>query len=124
MLRRRVIALWAAAFGAFCISAGSACADLSTNEFLKQQYNSSSTDRALSTIYLKGMEEGMEWMNAWLEPAQKHKLYCPPEKIVLTGEQLADMVRRHIKNHPEDDYRPLGMVLLVTLIEDFSCRRP
>ena len=123
MLRCRVIALWAAAaFGAFYISAGSACADLSTNEFLKQQYNSNSTDRALSTIYLKGLEEGMEWMNGWIEP--EHKLYCPPEKIVLTGEQLADMVRRHVKNHPEDDYRPLGLVLLVTLIEDFSCRRP
>jgi hypothetical protein len=71
------------------------------------------------------METGFGWANAVLSDGGGKPLYCVPPKVVLTGEQLIDILRRYIE---EPKTRPhaigsqeLGLVLLQALRDAFPC---
>jgi hypothetical protein len=77
------------------------------------------------TQYIETMETGFGWANAVLSDGGGKPLYCVPPKVVLTGEQLIDILRRYIE---EVKTRPhaigsqlLGLVLLQALRDAFPC---
>jgi hypothetical protein len=84
---------------------------------------------------LKGMAEtliaanaaGLSAANASLASADKPMLYCAPERISLTGEQLIDILRRYVETKrarvPMIDTMHPAVILLFALEDAFPCGR-
>jgi hypothetical protein len=66
-------------------------------------------------------EMGTGWANAELEVRHQPLLYCTPASLVLTGEQMADMLAREAEQFPKLRTVPYGEALLLTLIATFPC---
>ena len=50
-------------------------------------------DRKWLETLISGMETGLVWANAMLKNRQQPLLYCEPEKLTLTDDQIIDMMR-------------------------------
>jgi hypothetical protein len=71
---------------------------------------------------LGSTENGMSWSNTALEHEHGFRLYCAPEHMALVDQQVIAIMRQHVKDHPEDQGAPYGMVLLLALKEAFPCK--
>ena len=97
--------------------AGSALADGTAKQFL--QLDASDDGVALAETKIVAQGEGISIANAAL-PANA-KLYCQPTALVLTGPQLADMVRRAVKADDKLEDQMVSSVLLGVLKNTFPC---
>jgi hypothetical protein len=71
---------------------------------------------------LSSVENGMSWADAELINSQHAApLYCTPSKLDLTGEQILDMLRRHVQDQPSDARYPYGLVMMQVLKKVFPC---
>lgn len=76
--------------------------------------------------YVKGLGEGIEWVNTLLKGTSSRPLYCLPE-IALTDENflqildsaIAKMSKTYSSKAVEES--PIGLVLLTGLVETFPC---
>ncbi|MBB4375625.1 hypothetical protein [Bradyrhizobium sp. SBR1B] len=66
---------------------------------------------------VRATENGMSWFSA----AAKVKLYCPPEKLALTGGQIIDILRREVGEAPSIGGSPYGLAILLALKRTFPC---
>ena len=64
---------------------------------------------------------GMAWANATLAGDGRKPIYCRPEELVLTPEQLVTMMRRLIKSIPLLRDYPFGYVTMKALQKNFPC---
>ena len=64
-------------------------------------------------------------VNVELKDGGGTPLYCVPEKVVLTGEQLIDILRRWVESkhprHPRIEAAPVPTALLYALRDAFPC---
>jgi hypothetical protein len=66
----------------------------------------------------------MGWANAELRKRQDTPpLYCVPDRFILTGEQIVEMLRKEVKEDPSSAQDPYGFVLLKTLGKAFPCNK-
>ena len=87
-----------------------------------------SWDRRQTTFgkgYLSGILAGLSIANAALWSKGQQELFCPPEKLDITGEMLEDMMRKYGEEHPElrssqSISTPIGALL--TLQGTFPCK--
>jgi hypothetical protein len=70
---------------------------------------------------LKWVEIGISWVNVDLKTKHQRQLYCQPGKLSLTGEQLIDMLQKHVQEVPIAADYPFGLMLLEALIKVFPC---
>jgi len=106
--------------------ASPAAAEMTTAEFLNDV--NIKVHRVNQITYLMGISNGLQWYNSILEAGAKEKdiddmrLFCPPAKLSITASQEIDMLRRYIREHPEAETQPLGMVVFQTHFENFPCK--
>jgi hypothetical protein len=67
----------------------------------------------------RGIEQGFNWSNAW---RKDQKLYCLLDKLVLTDDQIFDIVRRYVRRVPVNGTQPFGGILLFALTDTFPCK--
>jgi hypothetical protein len=79
-------------------------------------------NNAVSKLYLRGLSDGFAWANISSAHDGNPKLFCQPETIALTIEQLIDIFKRFSKENPNFDNSSAGMVLLFALKEAFPCK--
>jgi hypothetical protein len=77
---------------------------------------------------MKGFEEGFNAANRQLRDDRKHTpLYCPPEKVNFTSEQLIDILRRWVEakrvQAPGIGTAPPSYALLYALEDAFPCAK-
>ena len=79
--------------------------------------------RATIEIWLNGQQDGTSWANIELEQQGRAKLYCQPDKLALTGENVYRLTNDHIKARPfeVDSEWPFEMFVLPALAEAFPC---
>ena len=92
-------------------------ADATAKQFL--QLDASDDGVSLAELKVSALEEGIRTANASL--ATNAKLYCQPATLVLTGTQLADMIRRAVAANDKLEDKPLSGVLLDVLEKTFPC---
>jgi hypothetical protein len=69
-----------------------------------------------------GVQNGFIEANAFLAGTRKESpMYCQPEKLSLTADQLVDMLRRAVKDRPELDDADLASALLSVMQHTFAC---
>lgn len=112
---RKLMVLPAAILAAFLVSPAHAEAD--ANTFLQQVGRGDQT-----TLYvLAAYEDGFSWANVVLEKRKVRALYCPPNKLALTADQDADILRRFVKDDAAAGAMPAGLALLLALSSTFPC---
>ena len=115
------VALLLLAVASVGIQVPPAHAEADTQTFLHTYDTSAQAGRRLLENTLAWDENGMSWANADL--AQRHlpPLYCLPGRLVLTGDQLVDILRRQMAEKPETANLPFGLGLLTALKNLFPC---
>jgi hypothetical protein len=81
-----------------------------------------SEDRRRIESFVEGMTLGLLWGNVTLKDQGQPLLYCQPEKLVITGNMMIDMMRSALKDNPRWGAFPLGMMTMVTLQRTFPCK--
>jgi hypothetical protein len=105
-----------------CIFSISAHAESNVETFLRDYDAASYPAKEYMAGHLSSIEDGMSWANVALtEDRKEFPLYCVPRSLVLTGEQLIDVLRRHLETNPYAAKSPFPLVLLVALQEVFPC---
>jgi hypothetical protein len=104
----------------------SAVADIA--DIFRTMDHGTSAEKTLVRSLVKATETGFAEANSDLRNNRKEPpLYCPPEKINLTGDQLIDIVRRWVETKRAQATRiesgPMPMALLYALQDAFPCRR-
>lgn len=101
---------------------GKAAAEITYSEWRSQD----AQDRAVTEVWLVGVESGLLWANSQLQQNGSPKLYCQPVKLSLTGDELVRILEEFgkAKDHPKADEYPLGMVMLKALQRVFPCPQP
>lgn len=92
-------------------------ADGTAKQYL--QLDASDDGQALAETKIAAQEEGIRVVNAGLPSGSK--LYCQPATLVLTGPQLADMVRRAVAADDKLEDQMVSSVLLGVLEKTFPC---
>jgi hypothetical protein len=86
----------------------------------------SDLSRQILTVYIRGMGEGMIWINTKLE-RQKRPLFCLAEKVVLNDDNYIDIIDAQIKKlaaattQAELDDFQIGTILMYGLQATFPC---
>jgi len=89
--------------------------------FLEKYDNTSVSKFWWGTAFGQGYS-GMLWMNSWLESKGRKPVFCPPDKIAFTDDQLIDIMRRYVKKNSDSQDDPFGFVLLYAVIDAFPCK--
>ena len=95
---------------------------VSTDEMLAAYDHGDGTARQLILLGLSQIEGGMALANAELKAKGQAPLYCTPPQLVLTGEQVLDMLRRIDSNHPEIGQVSYAVAILKAAEDVFPCR--
>ncbi|MEH6715970.1 Rap1a/Tai family immunity protein [Parasphingorhabdus flavimaris] len=80
----------------------------------------SGSDLARIILHSYGFQTG--FINAKLKYQGLPQLYCSPEKLAITSEQHADILKRYVENHEGVGQFPAGAVLVDALEETFPCK--
>lgn len=92
------------------------------NQILKSYSQGDQSTRQIIEYQMSSFDDAYGWANAELKSRRKQEpLYCPPDKMALTGNQLLDVLRREVKDRPKNGEFPVAMTLLVALQHVFPC---
>jgi hypothetical protein len=98
-----------------------ALAEMNANDFIARYQAGNAAQRAELAQHLSDISLGMNWTNAFMFVNHKFHLYCLPGSLVLTGDELADIVKRFVEKTPNDGIQPVGMILLFALRDAYPC---
>ena len=102
---------------------GVANAETDANKFLKDFDTGTIAARERLSDNLSLVESGMSWVNVYIAEERKERpLYCPPNTLAPTGEQLVDILRKEVEGSPEESDRAVGFVLMRGLQKAFPCQ--
>jgi hypothetical protein len=95
---------------------------LDTDAFLASYQSSDANNRLFADKIVETLEDGLSWANAYLRSQRKEQaIYCIPEKLVLTGPQIIDMMQRRVREKPDTGFLPYSLTILDALIDAFPC---
>src|SRR5271169_2130168 len=96
----------ALAICSYWLLSGVAYAESDANQFLRNYDAETLAERRRMSDNLSQIESGMSWVNVFIAENRKERpIYCPPNTLAPTGEQLVDVLRREIKGSPEEGSR-------------------
>ncbi len=70
---------------------------------------------------LGDMAEAFVWANSAITVRGDGPLFCQPRNLGFTDSQVADILRRYLKQRPELATEPVGGVLLLAMQHTFPC---
>lgn len=92
------------------------------SDFLKLHDEPLGQSRAETEIL--GLQAGFTEANTYLRETRKEApMFCQPESLNLTADQLIDMLRRGMNAQPDLDEDDLGTALLVVMQRTFPCQQ-
>ena len=111
--------MFLAAFAMFTACCGLARADPTVRIAMAEFKNGNQATIA----YLKGVRDGIGWVNTMMGQSGQAPFYCQPEKLALTIGQQMDMLSRFLAENPRIIDDQVGIVLLLTLKDAFPCQK-
>jgi hypothetical protein len=96
--------------------------NLTLDVYLKERQ--AEPQRGYDLIWLDGLYNGLLMASIEMSLDRKGELFCPPEHMTMTTEQIADILDRYIAKNlgkmPPDP--SISIVLLAAMKETFPCR--
>lgn len=79
--------------------------------------------RSAYLFWLSGVEAGIQVANVRLKLAGQAMLYCQPNKLGLTIDQVEDIMNRYVRAHPTaaTPDLPVSLAMMFALQEAFPC---
>ena len=68
-----------------------------------------------------GAEYGMGSMNSFLKARNDKMIYCVPDWLILTGDQIIDVLKLAVKEQPSWGEQPYGMAMVLAFQRIFPC---
>jgi hypothetical protein len=102
-------------------------AEMTANQALHKYDKGTRDEQQLLEWGLAQTENGLSWANTYLKVNRKEQpLYCPPDKMVLTGNQILDILRRAKDDQPYPGgttvgESPFGLAMIFALQSTFPC---
>jgi hypothetical protein len=99
-------------------------ADYVTVAEAMRRYDQAATDadKKLYIVLFGSTLDGLEWANAYLTRRRKQEpLYCMPKNLVLTADQIIQIVRQTMDRFPEIATQPIGAGVLFSFQKTFPC---
>src|SRR5689334_1227968 len=86
---------WGGAVLAFVFLSTSAGAETTAGNLIKVFKTADPAQKEVVRQLVSSTEDGFSWANNYIEGVRKAEpLYCQPKGLVLTGDQLIDMIQR------------------------------
>lgn len=101
----------------FCLSATSAHAEASAEEFLRMIDSGNSTFKLVLNSYVNGMD----WANTSLQLKTGKRLYCKPDRLPETEDQNVAILRQLVEKLPSAAKQPAGLAMFFALKYAFPC---
>ena len=111
---------------ALCLFSTGVRAEFSAKDYLaRHDAAKGDVEKFIWKRHIEDTQNGMSWANSTLVTGRHETpLYCTPNKVVLTSEQLVDILKRYLeqyKDYKDLGSQPMALVLLMALQEDFPC---
>jgi hypothetical protein len=107
-----------------CVLSAIARAEPDVNKFLQDYDRGPAGEKRLMADNLSRVESGMSWVNVYLaENRKEHPIYCPPNTLAPSGEELVGILRKEAEASPSEGSRPLGLVLMLALQKAYPCTK-
>jgi hypothetical protein len=103
-----------------CLASVPAYAFAETAKFLKDY--DAAANKTPWLEYLSGFEDGFGWANAVLNQQHDRQIYCVPETLTLTADQVLQILRDEFKKAPNLAKSPVGLTIFYGLKETFPCQ--
>ncbi len=77
--------------------------------------------------YFEGLGNGVSWASTWFDVYHNKKMYCPPDKMAMYGNNYVDFLNREIEHRKINEpkaYMKLHIeyLLIESLIKTFPCK--
>lgn len=92
---------------------------LTVNDFLIEARHSQ-----LAGGMLRGANDMLAWTNAYAQQRKGVALYCSPDSIALTDDQVRDITERYLAKNPTLGESPLNQfpyAILLAMVDAFPC---
>ena len=106
-----------AAVSSLLVCSTPAMAEGTANAFLEAIDSQSN----ITLQILNGYMNGMDWMNTELGSIGQPMIYCAPEKLAITADQNADILREYVRENKWIGEVPAGLALLQAYKATFPC---
>jgi hypothetical protein len=93
----------------------------STAHFLEMYNGGDASERTLLQLSIIGADSAFVTANAELKTNGKEPLYCQPEHLSLTPEQVVDMVEKGVAENKDLATVPVTVVMLEVFKRTFPC---
>jgi hypothetical protein len=94
---------------------------INTADLLTAYDQGDASSRQLILLGLAQTEGGMELANIELQTRGNSPLYCRPAQLMLTGEQVLDMIRRYSAAHSDIRDSSYAVAILRAAEDAFPC---
>jgi len=72
---------------------------------------------AIAEVIASAFASGMSWAGAM----KGHPVYCPPQAVALTGNQVMSILESFLAANPETADKPYGFALSASLGRAYPC---
>ncbi|WMT71916.1 hypothetical protein [Bradyrhizobium sp. Ash2021] len=108
---------------AIALNPNIAKAEMTVKQLLKDYDDGTADNRRFIEMLISQTENGFSWANTYLDTSRHEaRLYCVPDKFVLTGNQIIETLRREIEDSPKLAEAPFGYGILVVNMRVFPCK--
>jgi len=88
----------------------------------KYKKPASAQEAAILLIYIRGISEGIEWMDAEMAAEYKVRLFCIPDNLALTLDQKINILKVLLDVKPFMDKTRLGLAIKYAYAHAFPCK--
>ena len=103
---------------ALCVASSANAATLRLKNYLAPE---DEKQRILNAVYLDGLKDGLITFNVALARTGAAPLFCLPPTLVLSPEQVDDILMREVKGRAMPDDMIVGIPLLAGFRKTFPC---
>lgn len=93
---------------------------LSARDTLKK-IDAGNAESLVYSVQLNSLADGFGWANGQLQASGQPQLFCQPENLATTADQVASILRDYLKQNATMGDYPVGAVLLNALRFTFPC---
>jgi hypothetical protein len=120
-LRAAIVSSIVWLLGSLLLGSTEAMAEYDVKSALQAHDSADSDNRKVWELIFGNTYNGIRWANAVLVQRRQQQLFCEPNKGVLDGPELTEMLRRQLNANPKFGAVPFGFGILIVLQITYPC---
>ena len=118
----RSICLFVLTLACVHLNASSARCEVDASAFLQDYDSGDDVGRQILRAYLLGLESGFGWAGTYfIQKRNQPPMICPPRGTIFSAQQLLDVLRKEVTEHPNSGKAHTGLALSIALRRAYPC---